>query len=138
MIFTLPLLSCGGTRPDTLGLEGDRLHPCPDTPNCVCSDDHDSAHYIAPLQLDAATAAEIWMRLQQQLRESPRTVIVSADEGYLHAEAASPLMGFVDDLEFHLRPEKGEIALRSGARIGYSDFGVNRRRLEALRQKLFP
>ncbi|MGH7970152.1 MAG: DUF1499 domain-containing protein, partial [Limisphaerales bacterium] len=52
---------------------------------------------------------------------------------YLHAEFRSPLMGFVDDVEFVLAPEQKLIHVRSAARLGYSDFGVNRKRAEFLR-----
>ena len=66
----------------------------------------------------------------------PRTTIITADDAYLHAEAKSRIVGFIDDLEFQLRPEDNLIALRSAARTGYSDFGVNTERLEALRSRL--
>lgn len=57
-------------------------------------------------------------------------------ERYLHAEARTRLLRFVDDVEFHLRPADGEIAMRSASRLGYSDLGANRRRLERLRAAL--
>jgi uncharacterized protein (DUF1499 family) len=66
----------------------------------------------------------------------PRTRIVTDAEGYLHAECRSALLGFVDDLELHLRPADAQIAVRSASRLGYSDMGVNRRRVEALRAAL--
>ena len=65
--------------------------------------------------------------------ELPRTRIIKEGSGYLHAECQSALLGFVDDLELHLRSSEGVIAVRSASRLGYSDFGVNRRRVEALR-----
>jgi uncharacterized protein (DUF1499 family) len=61
---------------------------------------------------------------------------VNETSGYLHAECRSALLGFVDDLELHLRPSEGVIAVRSASRLGYSDFGVNRRRVEVLRASL--
>jgi len=66
----------------------------------------------------------------------PRTVIVTEKPGYLHAQSKSAVFGFVDDLEFYLRPGQGVIAVRSAARTGYSDFGVNRQRIEELRAAL--
>ena len=129
------LFGCGGTAPSTLGIEDDRLAPCPDRPNCVASDAEDEARRIEPFHItgDQATA---WSALQTAVADLPRTTIVTADDSYLHAEARSRLFGFVDDLEFHLRPDDGLIALRSAARTGYSDFGVNAERMETLRQKL--
>ena len=62
--------------------------------------------------------------------------MVKATGDYLHAECASAIMGFVDDLELHLRSPEGTIAVRSASRVGYSDLGVNTNRVERLRQKL--
>ena len=66
----------------------------------------------------------------------PRTTIVTESADYLHAECASAFFGFVDDLELHLRPAQNAIAVRSAARLGRSDFGVNRKRVERLRAQL--
>ncbi len=66
----------------------------------------------------------------------PRTKIITQTDDYLHAECSSAVFGFVDDLELHLRPEQNLIAVRSAARLGRSDLGVNRRRVENLRSLL--
>jgi uncharacterized protein (DUF1499 family) len=68
--------------------------------------------------------------------ELPRTRIVKETEDYLHAECRSALFRFVDDLELQLRPSESIIAVRSASRLGYSDLGVNRRRVEGLRESL--
>jgi uncharacterized protein (DUF1499 family) len=65
-----------------------------------------------------------------------RVRIVTATDHYLHAECSSALFGFVDDLECLLDAEAGVIHLRSAARMGYSDLGVNRRRIETLRERV--
>ena len=77
-----------------------------------------------------------WEGLLVYLRTDPSYTIVSQDKHYLRAEARTRLFRFVDDVEFHLRPEEKQIAMRSASRIGYSDLGTNRRRLEAVRQAL--
>ena len=66
----------------------------------------------------------------------PRTKVISADNSDIHAECRSLIFRFVDDLTLHLTPSNGIIHLRSASRIGYSDLGVNRRRVETLRKKL--
>jgi len=66
----------------------------------------------------------------------PRVKLVIQRDDYLHAECRSRVFGFVDDLELHLRAAENIIAVRSAARLGHSDFGVNRRRVEALRAAL--
>jgi uncharacterized protein (DUF1499 family) len=66
----------------------------------------------------------------------PRSRIITVTEDYLYAECSSAFLGFVDDLELHLRPAQNVIAIRSAARFGYSDLGVNRRRVQELRSLL--
>lgn len=135
LIASMPLLSCSGKRPSNLGVSDSRLTPCPASPNCLSSDDHDSAHKIPPFQL-AKPATEVWQVVHELVSELPRTRIVNENSDYLHAECRSSVFGFIDDLELHLRPSAGIIAVRSAARLGYSDFGVNRRRVESLRAAL--
>ena len=129
------LLGCSGGKPDILGVKEGKLAACPDRPNCVSSAAADDAQKIEPFLLEGDQAAA-WSALKEAVDDLPRTVIVKADETYLHAEAKSWLFGFVDDLEFQLLPEERMIALRSAARTGRSDFGVNAERLESLRNRL--
>ncbi len=129
------LFGCGGEPPANLGLSDDRLAPCPESPNCVASDAADDAHRIEAFQI-AGDPATAWTALREAVAALPRTSIVTSEETYLHAEARSRIFRFVDDLEFQHCPENGLIALRSAARTGYSDFGVNRERLENLRETL--
>jgi uncharacterized protein (DUF1499 family) len=65
-----------------------------------------------------------------------RVTMLTANDSYLHVEARSAVFRFVDDVEFHLRPEDGIIAVRSAARVGHGDMGVNRERIEAIREAL--
>jgi uncharacterized protein (DUF1499 family) len=110
------------------------LPPCPGTPNCVCSDDEGASH-IAPLRLrEEAPAA--WEGLVLALTTQTGFTITSRGSHELRVMAKTPILGFIDDLIFQLRPELGEIAIRSESRIGYWDLGTNRRRLETLRRVL--
>jgi uncharacterized protein (DUF1499 family) len=129
------LFGCSAEAPSTLGVSDGRLAPCPNKPNCVGSDAEDEARRIEPFRFEGDQAAA-WSALKDAVAGLERTTVVTADEAYLHAEARSRIFGFIDDLEFHLRPEERLIALRSAARTGYSDFGVNAERLEILRKNL--
>ncbi|MDJ0783142.1 MAG: DUF1499 domain-containing protein [Desulfosarcinaceae bacterium] len=128
-----------GKRPAHLGVREGRLAPCPKSPNCVSSQAEDEAHRVAPLLIDPReTAGEAWQKLGRALREMPRVAVVVQTEAYLHAECASRGLGFVDDLECLLDLAAGVIHLRSASRLGYADFGQNRRRIETLRRRLAP
>lgn len=119
-----------GKRPRNLGIHDGELAPCPDKPNCVNSRATDGRHAIEPLPLlgDPASSME---RLREILSAMPRTEVVVARPDYLYAECASRLLGFVDDLEFQLDGQT--IQVRSASRLGHSDLGVNRKRIEKIR-----
>ena len=129
------LASCTAMKqpPDT-GLTNGRLPPCPSSPNCVSSDARDKSHRIDALEL-AADPAKVWAALKEAIAARPRTRIVTVTDDYLHAQEKSRIFGFVDDIEFHLRSAERIIAVRSASRVGYSDLGVNRKRVESIRRR---
>jgi uncharacterized protein (DUF1499 family) len=124
-----------GKRPTDLGVKEGRLKPVPGTPNAVSSQAASGYHAIAPLTY-ASTRERAMPALVQIVADSPRTRIVMQSEDYLHAEYTSALMGFVDDVEFWFEPRTKLIHVRSASRLGYSDFGVNRARIEEIRRRL--
>ena len=112
-----------------------KLRGCPSSPNCVCSDSEGGSHFIEPLRFQGDAQAA-WAAAQRAVLSMPRTRIVLSEPDYLHAESRSALLGFVDDLELRLDAAERLIAVRSASRLGWSDMGVNRRRVETLRTKL--
>ncbi len=128
------LFSFSGDRP-TLGVTDGLLAPCPTSPNCVSSQSRDGKHRIEPLDL-VGTPAETLAQLQAIIADLPRAEVVEATDTYLYAEFTSALMGFVDDVEFYLDPAAKVIQVRSASRLGESDLGVNRKRVETIRKKL--
>ena len=84
----------------------------------------------------AGPAEEALLRVRKAVEKLPRTTLVRAEPGYLHFEVRSLVFRFVDDLEFLVDQEQQVIHFRSASRAGYSDMGVNRRRMERI-AKLF-
>lgn len=114
-----------GTAP---GLVDGRLAPCPTSPNCVSSEPGTpDDKRVDPLPADS------WTKLPQVIESMGGTVTQQSDN-YLAAQFTSETFGFVDDVEFQRAPDAVEV--RSGSRVGYSDAGVNRDRIEAMRKKL--
>jgi uncharacterized protein (DUF1499 family) len=131
----LALFSFSGTRPANLGLQNSKLAACPSTPNCVNSQTADQSHAIVPLRY-TSNPEKAFATLKQVIQAQPRTKIVAETENYLYAEFTSKLMGFVDDVEFYLDKPAGVIEVRSASRLGESDLGVNRQRVESIRMAL--
>ncbi len=127
-----------GTRPDNLGVRDGRLAPPKPTPNNVNSQTDkraDAAHYIEPLRY-SGDARKAWAALRKVIDGMPRAKVVTAEPNYLYVEFTSKLMGYVDDTEFYLDEKAGVIQVRSASRLGRSDFGVNRERIESIRARL--
>lgn len=127
-----------GTRPGNLGVHDGRLAPPKPTPNNVHSqvDKHaDAEHYIEPLRY-RGEASQAWAALARVIDGMPRVKVIASDPNYLYAEFSTRLMGYVDDTEFHLDEKAGVIHARSASRLGRSDFGVNRERIEFIRAQL--
>lgn len=119
-----------GKRPNNLGVTDGKLAACPGTPNCVNSQGDDPQAKIDPLP--AVSISEI----RKVVEGMERTTIIEESDNYLYAEFKSKLMGFVDDVEF-LRDEASNVVhVRSASRLGQSDLGVNRKRVEEIRAKL--
>ncbi len=134
---TMAILSFPGTRPNTLGVQNGQLAACPNTPNCVSSQAPatDAEHSVAPIAYVGDGKVAI-AKLKTLIEGSERTKIIEASDTYIYAEFASKLMGFVDDVEFYADDSAKVIHVRSASRLGQSDLGVNRKRVEELRSKL--
>jgi len=123
---------CTGSRPMNLGVHDGKLAPCPASPNCVSSQSADKDHVVEPVPF-SGTPAEAMADLIKVISGMPRARIVTATETYLHAEFTSALFRFVDDVEFWIDTNTSTVQLRSASRVGHSDLGVNRKRIEDLR-----
>jgi uncharacterized protein (DUF1499 family) len=108
------------------------LSPCPASPNCVSTQATDENHAIAPFQYKKSRA-EAKEALKAAIATLPRTKLVQEDESYLHYEFTSLLLRFVDDVEFLFDEAIKTVHFRSASRVGYSDLGVNRKRMEQIR-----
>ncbi len=137
-----------GRAPADLGVQANgQLRPPSITRNSVSSQTdrhpgHVQAAYAAiePLQLQARSDAEAIARLRAALVKDEAITVKLQTASYLHAEARTRWMGFVDDLEFVASAPDPQgwvrIDVRSASRLGREDFGVNRKRIEALRERL--
>lgn len=125
-----------GTRPTNLGIQASgQLAACPSSPNCVNSQSKDTVHKIEPLTFDS-TPTQAMADLKRVIQNLDRTTIITETENYLYAEFKSKLMGYVDDVEFLLDSSAKVIHVRSASRLGQSDLGVNRKRIETIRATL--
>jgi uncharacterized protein (DUF1499 family) len=128
------LASCSAGMPGGLGLNQGRLAPCPKSPNCVSTQAEDREHGMEAIpyltSLDEARES-----MRAVILSMPRATIVASSGDYLHAEFRSKLFRFVDDVEFYFDDAEKRIHFRSASRIGHSDLGVNRKRMDAVREK---
>jgi len=131
-----------GRAPANLGQRDGRLKPPSKTPNSVSSQadtwvDHPMQAYarIAPLALKGDGSATI-AQIKRIVEAMPGATVVKAQDDYLYVQFTTRLMKFVDDAEFWFDPASGVVHERSASRVGRKDFGVNRARIESIRQAL--
>ena len=133
VLFVLGQMSQSG---EASGLFEAKLTKCPDKPNCICTEFvADASHYIDPIGFSQSNAAEVLSRLKNSVLEMGGSVQVEADN-YVAFTFTSSIFRFVDDLEIRIDTDKNMIHLRSASRVGRSDRGVNKKRIEQLK-KLF-
>ncbi len=131
------LFSFSGKRPTDLGIKDGKLAVCPGSPNCVSSQAPatDAEHAIAAIAY-TTSPSEAMTSLKSVIQGMERSEIIEESGNYLYAEFTSALMGYVDDVEFYLDENQKVIHVRSASRLGKSDLGVNRKRVEAIREQL--
>ncbi len=130
---TLAMMSIFSRKPADLGVANGRLADCPTSPNCVSTQANDAEHRMEPIPF-TGSSEEAMQRIKELVEEMPRTKIVTVEDNYLHAEFRSSVFRFVDDVEFLVDPKERAIHFRSASRVGYSDLGVNRRRMEQIQK----
>ncbi|MBW1642345.1 MAG: DUF1499 domain-containing protein [Deltaproteobacteria bacterium] len=135
IIFVLSIISCASQAPVTIGLRDGKLAPCPNKPNCVSSDHQGKTSGIEPLAFKE-TPETAWEKLKMAIISIGGN-IEKVDNVYLWATFRTRIFRFVDDMEFRMDAKNKVIHLRSASRVGYSDMGVNKRRVEKLRSKFY-
>lgn len=129
LLFTLPV-SAFSNQKIILNM---KLKQCPNSPNCVSSQSESESHHIDPLPYNSS-GDEAMKKIKKTILAMPRTNLVEEKEHYLHVEFKSSVLRFVDDVEIIIDDSEKLIHLRSASRIGHSDFGANRRRIDEIKK----
>jgi uncharacterized protein (DUF1499 family) len=122
--------SIASRKQPELGLNNGQLQPCPATPNCVCSEYQVEDAYIEPFTY-TSTSEQAWARVKRVIAETGG-VVISETADYLHVVYETPLLRYRDDVEFRLDKNNQQIQVRSASRVGRSDMGTNRKRVEKI------
>ena len=123
-LFILFLLLCGLVSPSSARASHIELQPCIEVSHCVRE------------ELNVERIDSPYEKVKSIVENFPRTEIVELDGDYLHAEVTSRIMKYVDDLEISYLPENNNLVFRSESRVGDGDFGVNRKRVDSIINKL--
>ena len=126
--FFILINGCSGTKPTSIG----QFINCPDKPNCISSKSSSSLHVSPPVKYQG-TASKAKKNLLQVIKSMPRSKVSESNTNFLHVEFTSKIFRFVDDVEFYFVLPK-VIHFRSASRIGHSDMGVNRDRMEEIKR----
>ena len=96
----------------------------------------DKIHSIAPINYQG-TRDEAKQKILKIIKGMPRTKIVKEAEDYIHVTFTTKIMRYVDDVQFYFDDTNKVIHFRSASRVGYSDLGLNRQRMEEIRKLFF-
>jgi uncharacterized protein (DUF1499 family) len=118
-----------------LGLVQGQLTECSKSPNCVSSQTAQASKLIAPISTDG-TPELTWLMLHDVVDGMPQALLITEDDNYRHYQFTTPLMGFIDDVELLFDRAEQLIQVKSTSRVGESDIGTNRKRVELLRKRL--
>ena len=135
LIITLSISFYSTPALAATGLNNGHLEPCPSSPNCVVSQDGDEKHAVDPITYKG-DRNDVKEALLKVLSVVPRTEVIENTDNYIRTESTSRLFKFVDDAEFYFPEDENVIQVRSASRVGESDLGVNRRRIEQIRLAL--
>ncbi|SDN75781.1 DUF1499 domain-containing protein [Alkalicoccus daliensis] len=121
------------TIPQNTGVYRGRMAPVSNIPNAVSSQ-AEGNRYVAPFYPPEGKRNS-WAALGEIIERKENAEIITKTDDYLHAVFHSPKLRFKDDVEFYFHQEEGHIDVRSAARVGSYDMGVNRERVEQLREE---
>lgn len=130
IILGLLFTGCGAEQPDTVGLKDGALQECPESPNCIQSySSTDEDHFMEPLKMVESDLAKTKDRILAVVGDMKRTEVISEEGNYIHVTYTTAVFRFIDDVEFLIDEENGLVHFRSASRVGYSDLGVNEKRM---------
>lgn len=131
-LLAISMISCAGPA---AAYDGTRLGDCPSSPNCVCSEmDPEKGAHVPPFAIpEGISPADAFEALAGLVSE--RATLETREPGYFHAVYKTRWLRFRDDFEARLDAEAGVIHVRSASRLGYSDLGMNARRVKNLRER---
>lgn len=118
------------------GLSKGKLQKCPSSPNCVCSEyRQDKKHYTEPISFNDTYNPDMVIGKAKTVILEMGGEIKSMEEMYMAAIFKSSVFRFIDDFEVRIDMGKRLLHIRSASRTGYSDLGVNRRRVKRFKKK---
>ncbi len=128
-------LSFTAKRPPKLGVKNGQFLPLSESPNGVSTQSPRPGQQMAPIPYTGTDSKEM-EKIVKAVNSMPRCQITEQDSHYMRAEFTSLIFRFVDDVEFFIDDKEKVIQFRSASRVGYSDLGANRRRMNLLCEKI--
>lgn len=116
-------------QPTNLGVQNGQLTPCPGSPNCVTTQSNHPSSKMEAIAYEG-TLADNMTKLKNVIEQFSKTNIISEKENYLHVTFGTPIFNYIDDVEFYFDDANKLLHFRSASRIGYSDMGVNKKRMQ--------
>ena len=117
--------------------EKTKLDPCPNSPNCVSTQETRKRKRMKPIPFEKSKefSKKKLMGLLEVMIKNIDATLIEEEGNYLHYEFKTKIGKFIDDVEFIFDEKNKQIHFRSASRKGYGDFGKNRRRMKKIRRQ---
>ena len=121
-----------GNLLDSQKVESGQLALSPKSARCISSRHENPNRRMIPMTYDGLALDEAKTILFEVLHTIPKMTVVKDEGAYVKAEAKTLVAEFFHDVEFFFDDEAKEIHFRSASRIGITDFGANKRRMQSV------
>lgn len=135
-VIYLFILGVNSKSKDVPNFINGHLSKCPETPNCFSTENKNhTGHYISPINISEENKSNSdSLLILKEIIQSMGGEIKTEKEHYFSSTFTSNIFGFVDDLEIRIDNIESVIHIRSASRVGRSDMGVNKKRIELIKQ----
>lgn len=110
------------------------LKPLKGSPNAVSTQTSIEELRMDPLPYAGSRGQSI-EAMKMAMNQLPRAELVKETDEGLHYVVTSKVMRFKDDIDFLFDDATQQVEFRSASRVGYSNFGVNRKRMEDVSER---
>lgn len=136
LVLSWALVGCISTQPIPESGKNFHLDRCTPFLNCVSSESIIDIYQVPTIRLATPLTFESWQQIEQATLGLAGASLKESRYGYIRVVCSSNVFRFPDFVEVLVSQDGQSLDVRSQSLLGLFDFGVNRSRVETLRDDL--